>query len=150
MRSAALSEVCRVVKFPLREQGPSGSRAPLSRAKAMDGVKVLDVKHSGTRRRRGRGTCTQPTAKQERSVLTPALWPQAASLRCPVTAKPISGRTVKWWSVERKSEEGVVAVIGADNITRRSEGPLARCAWPTGEGCRGTAVFGYLPSYSLA
>jgi hypothetical protein len=78
------------------------------------------------------------------------MWLQFASLRCPVTAKPISGRTVKWWSVERKSEEGVVAVIGADNITRRSEGPLARCAWPTGEGCGGTAVFGYLPSYSLA
>jgi len=31
---------------------------------------------------------------------------------------------VKWRSAERKSEEGVLAMIGADNITRRSEGPL--------------------------
>jgi hypothetical protein len=116
----------------------------------MDGVKVLDVQHPGTRRRRGRGTYTQPTAKQERSVLTPAIRPQVASLWCPVKAKPISGGPVKGWSVERKSEEGVVAVTGVDNTTRRSEGPLARCAWLAGEGCGGTAVIGYLPSYSLA
>jgi hypothetical protein len=51
-------------------------------------------------------------------------------------AKPISGDPVKWWSVERKSEEGVVAVIDVDNTTRRSEGPPARCAWLTGEGLR--------------
>jgi hypothetical protein len=43
-------------------------------------------------------------------------------------AKPITGRTGKWWSAERKSEEAIVVMIGADNITRRSEGPLARCA----------------------
>jgi hypothetical protein len=67
----------------------------------------------------------------------------------PVTAKPISGGPVKWWSVERKSEEDIVAVIGVDNRTRRSEGPLARCARPSEEGCGGTA-FGYLPSPSLA
>ena len=38
---------------------------------------------------------------------------------------------MKWWSAERKSEEGVLAMIGADNITRRSEGPLAGCATAT-------------------
>ena len=43
---------------------------------------------------------------------------------------------MKWWSVERKSEEGIVAVIDVDNTTRRSEGPPARCARPTGEGAR--------------
>jgi hypothetical protein len=43
-------------------------------------------------------------------------------------ATPITGGPGKWWSAERKSEEVVVAMIGVDNITRRSEGPLARCA----------------------
>ena len=74
---------------------------------------------------------------RRRSVSAPALWPQVAALRCSVAAKPISGDPVKWWSVERKSEEGIVAVIGVDNTTRRSEGPPARCARPTGEGCEG-------------
>jgi hypothetical protein len=96
------------------------------------------------------GTVVQLITEQERSVSAPALWLRTAVPQCPVAAKPISGGPVKWWSVERKSEEGVVAVIGVDNITRRSEGPLAGCAWPTGEGCGGTAVSGYLPSYSLA
>lgn len=62
--------------------------------------------------------------------------PGGAVPGAPVTAKPISGDPVKWWSVERKSEEGVVAVIDVDNTTRRSEGPPARCAWLTGEGLR--------------
>lgn len=131
-------------------QGKSGSRARTTRAKATDGVKILDVQHPGTRRRMEGGTVVQLITEQERSVSAPAIWPQVASLRCPVAAKPISGGPVKWWSAERKSEEGVVAVTGVDNITRRSKGPLGRCAWPTGEGCGGTAVIGYLPSYSLA
>lgn len=41
-------------------------------------------------------------------------------------ATPITGSPGKWWSAERKSEEVIVAMIGVDNITRRSEGPLAR------------------------
>ena len=106
-------------------------------AKAMDGVKTLDVQHPGTRRRMEGGTVVQLITEQERSVSAPALWPQVADLRCSVAAKPISGDPVKWWSVERKSEEGIVAVIDVDNTTRRSEGPPARCARPTGEGCEG-------------
>ena len=106
-------------------------------AKAMDGVKTLEVQHPGTRRRMEGGTVVQLITEQERSVSAPALWPQVADLRCSVAAKPISGDPVKWWSVERKSEEGIVAVIDVDNTTRRSEGPPARCARPTGEGCEG-------------
>ena len=102
----------------------------------MDGVKTLDVQHPGTRRRMEGGTVVQLITEQERSVSAPALWPQVAALRCSVAAKPISGDPVKWWSVERKSEEGIVAVIDVDNTTRRSEGPPARCARPTGEGAR--------------
>lgn len=106
-------------------------------AKAMDGAKTLDVQHPGTRRRMEGGTVVQLSTEQERSVSAPACWPQVAVLWCSVAAIPISGDPVKWWSVERKSEEGVVAVIGVDNITRRSEGPPARCACLTGEGCEG-------------
>ncbi len=56
---------------------------------------------------------------------------------CLAAAKPISGSPVKWRSAERKSEKGVVAMIGVDNITRRSEGPLARCATATAKTRRG-------------
>ena len=103
----------------------------------MDGVKILDVQHPGTRRRMEGGTVVELITEQERSVSAPALWPQVADLRCSVAAKPISGDPVMWWSVERMSEEGIVAVIGVDNTTRRSEGPPARCGQPTGEGCEG-------------
>jgi hypothetical protein len=71
----------------------------------MDGAKALDVLHLRTRRRIGIGTITQPIVEQERSVSAPATRPQGATLRRPVTVKPISGAPAKWWSVERKSEE---------------------------------------------
>ena len=90
----------------------------------MDGVKTLDVQHPGTRRRMEGGTVVQLITEQERSVSAPALWPQVADLRCSVAAKPISGDPVKWWSVERKSEEGIVAVIDVDNTTRLLSVPL--------------------------
>jgi hypothetical protein len=80
----------------------------------------------------GIGTITQSIVEQERSVSAPASdGSRVAVLECPAAAKPISGGPVKWWSVERRSEEAVVAMIGADNITRRSEGPLVRCATAT-------------------
>ncbi len=86
-----------------------------------------------TRRRTGSGTITQPIVEQERSVSTPA----ARARRVPSSGAPVtqnlSAWPAKWWSVERKSEEGVVARIGVDNTTRRSEGPLTgRCPIPTG------------------
>ena len=109
-------------------QGRSGSRALQHGAKAMDGAKSLNVQHLWTRRRSGSGTITQSIAEQERSVSAPAFsWHRAATPMCPVTANPISAaREVG----ERRAEVGggVVAVIGVDNTTRRSEGPPARCA----------------------
>jgi hypothetical protein len=60
---------------------------------------------------------------------------------CLAAATPISGSPVKWRSAERKSEKVVVAMIGVDNTTRRSEGPLARCATaqPRPRGGRGAS-----------
>ena len=106
-----------------------GSRAPRTRAKAMEGAKTLEVQHRGTRRRIGIGTYAQFGTERGRSVSAPAFTApgrQPGVLR--EVATPITGSPGKWWSAERKSEEVIVAVIGVDNITRRSEGPLARCA----------------------
>ena len=61
-------ESCRVVKLNPAGAGPSGSRALISRAKAVDGVKTLEVQYPRTHRRRGSGTITQPTMEQERFV----------------------------------------------------------------------------------
>ena len=117
-----------VVSLPARAE-ECGSRARPTRAKAMEGAKTLEVQHRGTRRRSGIGTCAQFGTERGRSVSAPAL---RASGRQPgvlrEVATPITGGPGKWWSAERKSEEVVVAMIGVDNITRRSEGPLARCA----------------------
>jgi hypothetical protein len=97
----------------------------------MDGAKILEMLHLWTRRRMGSGTITQSLVEQERSVSAPEeLSSVGTALSVPVTAKPISV-IVKWWSVERKSEEGVVAMIGVDNTTRRSEGPPAGCVTAT-------------------
>jgi hypothetical protein len=63
----------RAVSRPVKA-GTSGSRALPRRAKAMDGVKLLEVQHPGTRRRIGSGTITQPIVEQERSVSAPAVW----------------------------------------------------------------------------
>ena len=117
-----------VVRCPARA-GQSGSRASKPKAKAMDGAKNLDVRRQRTRRRSGIGTCAQFGTERERSVSAPA---STASGCLPgvlrEVATPITGSPGKWWSAERKSEEVVVARIGVDNITRRSEGPLARRA----------------------
>ena len=117
-----------VVRNPARA-GQNGSRASQIKAKAMDGAKSLDAQLQRTRRRSGIGTCAQFSTERERSVSAPAFWVpgrRPGTLR--EVAMPITGGPGKWWSAERKSEEGIVAMIGVDNITRRSEGPLARCA----------------------
>ena len=95
----------------------------------MEGAKTLEMQHRRTRRRSGIGTCAQSGTERGRSVSAPALTApgcQPGALR--EVATPITGGPGKWWSAERKSEEATVAMIGVDNITRRSEGPLARCA----------------------
>ena len=117
-----------VVTYPTKV-GQSGSRALLRRAKAMEGVKILAEQRRGTRRRSGIGTCAQFSTERARAVSAPALRPWASLpgvLR--EAAKPITGSTGKWWNAERQSAEVIVAMIGVDNITRRSEGPLARSA----------------------
>ncbi len=86
-----VEESCRAVKNHPAVAGTGGSRVLVARTKAMDGAKNLEVQHPRTRRRRGIGTFTQPTTEQERSVSAPALWPRAATPRCPVTANSISG-----------------------------------------------------------
>ena len=55
-RSAALREVCSVVRGPARVGGSRGSRAAEFTVKAMDAVKSLEAQPSGTPRRMGRGT----------------------------------------------------------------------------------------------
>ena len=122
-------ESCVSAVSPPARAGQNGSRASMTKAKAMEGAKSLDVRHPRTRRRSGIGTYAQFGTERERSVSAPASRVpgcQPGALR--EVAKPITGRPGKWWNAERKSEEVVVAMIGADNITRRSEGPLARCA----------------------
>ena len=74
-----------------------GSRAPRTRAKAMEGAKTLEVQHRGTRRRSGIGTCAQFGTERGRSVSAPAL---TASGRRPgvlrEVATPITGGPGKW------------------------------------------------------
>ena len=117
-----------------------GSRARGIWAKAMDGAKTLEVRHLWTRRRIGNGTITQSTVEQERSVSTPAMQAQRRpSLGAPVTAKPIS---VTREVVERRAEVGGgrSSEDRPDNITVRSEGPLAgwRLQQPR-RNCRGAS-----------
>src|SRR5262249_47824820 len=115
-------------------QGKSGSRARTTGAKAMDGAKTLDVQHPRTRRRMEGGTVVQLITERESSASARAhgLGPAARWGR--ETAKPIGGGPVRWGSAGGRGGGGVVGVIGVNNIPRRSEGPLARCAWPVGEG----------------
>ena len=49
-----------------------GSRAPRTRAKAMERVKTLGLQHGGTRRRIGIGTYAQFSTERGRSVSAPA------------------------------------------------------------------------------
>ena len=77
--------------------GQSGSRASMTKAKAMEGAKSLDVRHQRTRRRSGIGTCAQFGMERERSVLAPA---STTSGRQPgvlrEVATPITGSPGKW------------------------------------------------------
>jgi len=68
------------------------------------------------------------SSELEISVSAPARRPQAATLRCPAAARPISSGPAKWWSVERTSEEAVVVPTAGTTQPGPSEGPLARCA----------------------
>ncbi len=71
-----------VVKFRPREREACGSRASVSRVKAMEGARNLE-QHRWTRRRSGSGTHAQPIAKQERSVSVPAQLVASCQLAAP-------------------------------------------------------------------
>jgi hypothetical protein len=73
--------------LPRREPSPkgrTGSRARNCRAKAMEGVKRLEMQPRGTPRRMGHGTVGQPSWEQERPVSVPAVRPL--------------GRHPRWWT----------------------------------------------------
>ena len=96
----------------------------------MRGAKILEVQHQRTRRRSGSGTWRQFGTERGRSVSALEVWPGKASPDHQEVAKPI---TVAREVAERRAEVGgghTVAMIGVDNKTRRSQGPLARCAIP--------------------
>jgi hypothetical protein len=121
-------EPCSVVKFHPARAGRSGSRALVSQAKAMDGAKTLDGQHPRTRRRREGGTLRQST--DETGEIRLGTGTMVAGCR---PAMPGNGEAYKQRScerVERRAEVGGgrSSRDGWDNTTRRSEGPLARCA----------------------
>ena len=81
-----------------------------------------------TRRRMGNGTVAQSVTEQERSVSARKHDGRRGAARwCPELAPPIS-RSAKWWRVERKSEEAVVAPTAGTTQPCPSEGPPAGCA----------------------
>jgi hypothetical protein len=76
----------------------------------MEGAKTLELQCRRTRRRMGNGTVAQSVTEQERSVSARKRDGHRGAARwCPELAPPIS-RSAKWWRVERKSEEAVVAL----------------------------------------
>jgi len=127
-RSAALSEPCHLV-ISGRESGTSGSRALHTGAKA-----------DGRREELGGATPKNPPGEwgwngcialhgTGEIRLDVGIRAAGCHLAVPGSSRTDNRRSPgNGEAVERKSEEVVLAMTGADNITRRSEGPLARCA----------------------
>jgi hypothetical protein len=93
--------------IPAREQ--PGAEPGTMVAKAMEGVKRLEMQPRRTRRRKGRGMVGQPAWEQERPVSAPAVRPRGCQLRGGLGApNPISGGRVKWGRAERESERPIV------------------------------------------
>ncbi len=93
-------------------KGPTGSRARADEAKAMEGVKSLEMQHRRTLRRRGRRTAGQPLWEQERLVSAPAVRPSGCQPGGGLGAtNPISVMSVKWGRAERESERPIVLVM---------------------------------------
>ena len=114
-------------EFP--RQGSTGSRAWCTLAKAMEGVKCLEVQPPRTRRRRGRGTVAQRSWEQERPVSAPAVRPARRHLAGGRgTANRINSEPVKEGSAERESEWPIVLAIPWTTQPRGREGAtLDRC-----------------------
>ncbi len=138
---------CRVVTFHPALQGPSGSRASVGEAKAMDGAKRLDVQHQRTRRRKGNGTITRPVTEQERSVSAPARWPRVATPRRPVEGEAYKQRCE---AAERRAKVGrghIRSVDGEDSTTSPERRASSRARVSSSDG-RGIALWAMYPLLS--
>jgi hypothetical protein len=138
-------EPCSVVKFHPALAGLSGSRAPVSQVKAMDGAKSLDAQHPRTRRRREGGTLTK--SADETGEIRLGTGVNVAGRQPAMSG---SGETYKQRTcevVERRAEVGGgrSSEEGWDNTTHPSEGPLARCAHRPVRGERDCPL-GYSPA----
>ncbi len=110
-------------------KGTTGSRAWHDGAKAMEGVKRLEMQPRRTRRRKGRGMVGEPSWEQERPVSAPAVRPRGADRSGGLGASnPISGLPDEVGESGAGVGGGHSSDEGVDNRTRRSEGPLAECA----------------------
>ena len=121
-------EPCSVVKFHPAIAGPSGSRALVSQAKAVDGAKTLDEQHPRTRRRREGGTFTQ--SADETGEIRLGTGVNIAGRRPAVSGNGETYKQSPCEVVERRAEVGGgrSSEEGWDNRTRLSEGPPARYA----------------------
>ena len=92
----------------------------------MERVKILEMQPGRTVRRKGSGTCAQPSMEQERSVCAPAVGGRGlAGSWCPVGGEADKCSPRNGPCAQRKSAQVVVAMTGQDNITGPSEGPVA-------------------------
>ena len=112
-------------------KGATGSRAWHYGAKAMEGVKRLDMQPRRTRRRKGHGMVGQPSWEQERPVSAPAVRPVGCHPTGGLGASsPISGLPAKWGRAERESERPVVPTMARTTEPRLWKGAaLGRCVW---------------------
>ncbi len=111
-------------------KGATGSRAWHDGAKAMEGVKRLEMQPRRTRRRMGRGMVGESSWEQERPVSAPAVRPLGEADRAGGlgATNPISGQPDEMGESGAGVGGGHSSDEGVDNRTRRSEGPLAECA----------------------
>jgi len=138
-RSAALSEPCHLV-ISGRESGPSGSRALHTGAKANG--RREDLGSAAPKNPPGEWGWNGYTALHGTGEIRLHAGARTTGCRPVVSGSSRADNSRQRGTgeaVERKSEEAVLAMNGADNITRRSEGPLARCAEHVGSG-RGIAA----------
>jgi hypothetical protein len=91
-------------------KGAIGSRARHYGAKAMEGVKRLEMQPRRTRRRKGRGMVGEPSWEQERPVFAPAVRPVGKPTRNGGlgASDPISGLPAKGARAERESERPIL------------------------------------------
>ncbi len=120
-------------------KGATGSRAWHDLAKAMEGVKRLEMQPRRTRRRKGRGMVGESSWEQERPVSAPAVRSLGCQLRGGLGASsPISGVPVKWARAERESERESERPIVLTRLRQQNrgggKGPYLVCVSAGGKG----------------